>query len=128
MTATAYTDDPEPIKNNLLAGSVNTTDISTLGNTPVYVLFNDKFKRAISGTIPARRAYLVPGTMAPAGAPQYLTISIVDGNTTAIDTLTVDDDSNDSWYTIDGLKLNGKPQRKGLYINKGKKVYINSNK
>ena len=65
---------------------------------------------------------------APTNAPQYLTISIVDGNTTAIDTLTVDDSSNDSWYTIDGLQLNGKPQRKGLYINNGKKVYINNNK
>ena len=56
-----------------------------------------------------------------------MNINISDGSVTAIKTLTVDD-TNDSWYTIDGLKLNGKPQRKGLYINKGKKVYINSNK
>ena len=127
-TATAYTDDPEPIENNLLAGSVNTTDISTLGNTPVYVLFNDQFKRATSGTIPARRAYLPLGAaVAPAHARQSMNINISDGSVTAIKTLTVDD-TNDSWYTIDGLKLNGKPQRKGLYINKGKKVYINSNK
>ena len=126
-TAGAYTGTTTTV-NNLLGGSPNTTDISSLGSGPVYVLFNDKFKRAISGTIPARRAYLVPGTIATAGAPQYLTISITDGNTTAIDTLTVDDDSNASWYTIDGLKLNGKPQHKGLYINNGKKVYINNNK
>lgn len=126
-TAAAYTGTTATVS-NLLGGSVNTTAISSLGSDPVYVLFNDKFKRATSGTIPARRAYLVLGAaVAPAGAPQYLTISIIDGNTTAIDTLTVDD-SNDSWYTIDGLKLNGKPQRKGLYIKNGKKVYINSNK
>lgn len=127
-TAGAYTGTTTTV-NNLLSGSPNTTDISSLGSGPVYVLFNDKFKRAISGTIPARRAYLVPGAaVAPTSAPQYLTINIVDGNSTAIDTLTVDDSSNDSWYTIDGLKLNGKPQRKGLYINNGKKVYINNNK
>ena len=127
-TAAAYTGNPATI-NNLLDGSEAETEISSLQGQPVYVLFNDKFKRAISGTIPARRAYLVPGTaVAPAGAPQYLTISITDDNTTAIDTLTVDDSSNDSWYSIDGLKLNGKPQRKGLYINNGKKVYINNNK
>lgn len=127
-TAGAYTGTTTTV-NNLLSGSPNTTDISSLGSGPVYVLFNDKFKRAISGTIPARRAYLVPGAaVAPTSAPQYLTINIVDGNSTAIDTLTVDDNSNDSWYSIDGLKLKGKPQRKGLYINNGKKVYINNNK
>lgn len=127
-TAGAYTGTTTTV-NNLLSGSPNTTDISSLGSGPVYVLFNDKFKRAISGTIPARRAYLALGAaVAPTNAPQYLTISIVDGNSTAIDTLTVDDSSNDSWYSIDGLKLNGKPQRKGLYINNGKKVYINNNK
>ena len=127
-TAGAYTGTTTTV-NNLLSGSPNTTDISSLGSGPVYVLFNDKFKRAISGTIPARRAYLaLDAAVAPVSAPQYLTINIVDGNSTAIDTLTVDDSSNESWYTIDGLKLNGKPQRKGLYINNGKKVYINNNK
>ena len=29
---------------------------------------------------------------------------------------------NDSWYTIDGKKLNGEPTAKGIYIYKGKKV------
>lgn len=128
-TATAYTSQPTGFT-NMLRGSEDDTSIEDGDfEGPVYVLFNDKFKRAISGTIPARRGFLVPGEMvAPGEAPQYLTISITDGNTTAIDTLTVDDNSNDSWYTIDGLKLKGKPQRKGLFINNGKKVYINNNK
>ena len=128
-TATAYTDDPDEFTNQLRASEDETSIEDGDFESPVYVLFNDKFKRAISGTIPARRAFLVPGE--PVGqpeAPMYLTISITDGNTTAIDTLTVDDNSNDSWYSIDGLKLNGKPQRKGLYINNGKKVFINNNK
>ena len=30
--------------------------------------------------------------------------------------------SNDSWYSIDGRKLNGKPTQKGVYIHKGKKI------
>ena len=30
----------------------------------------------------------------------------------------------DVWYTIDGVKLNGKPNVKGLYINNGRKVVI----
>ena len=30
--------------------------------------------------------------------------------------------SNDSWYSIDGRKLQGEPTQKGIYIHKGKKV------
>ena len=30
----------------------------------------------------------------------------------------------DDWYTIDGRKLNGKPAKKGIYINDGNKVVI----
>ena len=30
----------------------------------------------------------------------------------------------DVWYTLDGRKLDGKPTRAGVYINKGKKVAI----
>jgi len=33
------------------------------------------------------------------------------------------DETNDNWYTIDGRKLNGQPQRAGFYIRNGKKVY-----
>lgn len=110
--------------NNLLAGSANTTDVSSLNGGPVYVLFNDKFKRATSGTIPARRAYL-PLAVAPAGAPQLMTLNVVDGDITAIRTLAADDNDG-SWYTLDGFKLSGKPQHKGLYIKNGKKVFFNN--
>ena len=34
------------------------------------------------------------------------------------------DNSDDAWYSLDGRKLNGKPTKKGLYINNGKKVVI----
>ena len=32
--------------------------------------------------------------------------------------------SNPSWYTLDGVRLNGEPTATGLYISKGKKVLI----
>jgi len=32
------------------------------------------------------------------------------------------DSAEDAWYSIDGRKLQGEPQRKGVYIQKGKKV------
>ena len=33
--------------------------------------------------------------------------------------------TSDDWYTIDGRKLSGKPNAKGVYIHKGKKVVVN---
>ena len=109
---------------NLLGGSTNATNISSFNDTPVYVLYNDKFKRATSGTIPARRAYL-PLAVASAGAPQLMTLNVVDGDITAIRTLAADDNDG-NWYTLDGFKLSGKPQHKGLYIKNGKKVFFNN--
>ena len=31
---------------------------------------------------------------------------------------------NDAWYTVNGVKLSGKPTRKGLYIFNGKKTVV----
>ena len=31
---------------------------------------------------------------------------------------------SEAWYTLDGVRLSGKPSRKGIYINNGKKVAI----
>jgi hypothetical protein len=32
--------------------------------------------------------------------------------------------NDNSWYTINGVKLNGKPSKSGLYIYKGKKQVV----
>ena len=32
--------------------------------------------------------------------------------------------TNDNWYSVDGVKLQGKPTQKGLYILNGKKVMV----
>lgn len=51
-----------------------------------------------------------------------------DSNTTGIDVVDsgqwIGDSSSDSWYTLDGRKLNGEPTKKGMYIVNGKKVVI----
>ncbi len=31
---------------------------------------------------------------------------------------------SDSWYSLDGRKLNGEPKTKGIYIKNGKKTVI----
>jgi hypothetical protein len=54
-------------------------------------------------------------------APEYLGF---DENTTEVGTLIIERGTlnDDSWFTLDGRKLSGKPTKKGIYIYKGKKV------
>lgn len=60
--------------------------------------------------------------------PQSITVKLVgaNGEVTSIgeiDTKT-GDVTFDGWYTIDGVRLSGKPSKSGLYINNGRKVII----
>ena len=103
-----------------------------------------QFVRFTTGAfIKPMRCYLsYVGTEAPAPArgltraaatddlPQSITVRLVsrNGETTAIgeiDTktgkMTFD---SEAWYTLDGVRLSGKPSTKGIYINNGKKVVI----
>jgi len=89
------------------------------------------------------RCYLsYVGTSAPAPArgltraaatdnlPQSITVRLVSrsGETTAIGTLDTKTGElsfdSEAWYTLDGVRLSGKPSRKGIYINNGRKIVI----
>ena len=103
-----------------------------------------QFVRFTTGAfIKPMRCYLsYVGTSAPAPArgltrtaatdnlPATITVRLVSrsGETTAIgeiDTktgkMTFD---SEAWYTLDGVRLSGKPGRKGIYINNGRKIVI----
>jgi hypothetical protein len=103
-----------------------------------------QFVRFTTGAfIKPMRCYLsYVGTEAPAPArgltraaatddlPQSIIVRLVsrNGETTAIgeiDTktgkMTFD---SEAWYTLDGVRLSGKPSTKGIYINNGKKIVI----
>ena len=62
--------------------------------------------------------------------PQSITVRLVgsNGETTGIgeiDTKTGEMTfDSEAWYTLDGVRLSGKPTKKGLYINNGKKIVI----
>lgn len=48
-----------------------------------------------------------------------------DGSTTAIKVVNADvNKTSEGWYTVGGVKLEGEPTQKGVYINNGKKVVI----
>ena len=62
---------------------------------------------------------------AKAGAAARIFVEEADGSTTSINAVTGETtNSADSWYSVDGMKLNAQPTQKGVYINNGKKVVI----
>ena len=72
--------------------------------------------------------------------PQSVTVRLIsrNGETTAIGTLDMEtgelsffdeqsgkaEHDSETWYTLDGVRLDGKPSKGGVYINNGKKVVI----
>ena len=103
-----------------------------------------QFVRFTTGAfIKPMRCYLsYVGTEAPAPArgltraaatddlPESITVRLVSrsGETTAIGTLDTTTGKmtfdSEAWYTLDGVRLSGKPSTKGIYINNGKKIVI----
>ncbi|MBO4721298.1 MAG: BspA family leucine-rich repeat surface protein [Prevotella sp.] len=102
------------------------TDVSTVAGE-VYILKNGQFVWGRTGVVPQYRCYLVLGSTAGARSLSL----VIAGDTNGIDHLLWSDEDDDSWYTLDGRKLEGKPTVKGLYImipandrSKGKTVMI----
>ncbi|MBR7029980.1 MAG: hypothetical protein IKI06_01910 [Prevotella sp.] len=63
---------------------------------------------------------------APEGLPQRISVILVkaDGTTTEIGTITPTVLDKGVWFSLDGMKLNGKPEKKGLFIHNGRKVVV----
>ena len=83
-----------------------------------------------TGSEPDNARALTRGAAATEELPQSITVKLIsaNGETTAIGTLDtktgeVSFDS-EAWYTLDGVRLSGKPSTKGIYINNGKKIVI----
>ena len=87
-----------------------------------------KWVEPLTDNAPARG--MTRGAAADEDVPQRITVKLISasGETTAIGTLdtTTGEVSFDSeaWYTLDGVRLSGKPTARGIYINNGKKVVI----
>ena len=77
-----------------------------------------------SQTIPAFRAWFTAASISSLTLPA---LSIGNSQMTGIEEVTVNGESagRDCWYTIDGRRLNSKPTTRGLYINNGKKIFVN---
>ena len=63
----------------------------------------------------------------PAGTPApQIYVQDIDGSVTAISTITAEGVAveADGWYTVNGMKLEGAPTEKGIYIRNGKKFVV----
>ena len=71
-------------------------------------------------------AYFVDNSADAASANRMIIIEEPNGNTTKISAITAEGASveADGWYTVSGVKLEGAPTEKGVYIRNGKKVVL----
>lgn len=71
--------------------------------------------------IAAGRAYIVPKT----AEARAMICSVFSDETTGIGSLKlIDRNGSETWYTIDGRKLDGKPAYRGIYVREGKKIVV----
>ena len=83
------------------------------------------FWECANTVIPTNRAYLaLPAGMTANG--KQISFVIDDGETTGIVNITgtTANGESDTWYTINGTRLNAKPTTKGIYIHNGRKEVI----
>ena len=107
------------VSGNKLVGVTKDTDLSKLTDVNShYVYENDGFQLQSTGTIAANEAYL----SLPTAGTDKIYVSL--GGATGIKGIAADNEDNGAWYTLDGVKVNGKPTAKGLYIHHGKKVVV----
>ena len=101
-------------------GVLTATSVNNLQGATQYILVGNEFvklDKSVGGDLEANRCYLYFGTSGNA----RLKI-MEDENATDIQGVKVV--SGDTWYTLGGQKLNGKPAKKGAYIKDGKVVII----
>ena len=85
----------------------------------------------LPATVGAHRCWLaLPKSSGNGGSPsgtRSLTIGFGgdgDGTTGVREIKEVREVSDDTWYTLEGLKLSGRPQKRGIYVHGGRKVAI----
>ena len=100
-------------------GAIHWTDGSSM--TEDHIQFN---KYRATHVMPALKAYIT--AKEGVSAAPHIFIEEPDGTTTAISTINADGEAvaKDGWFTLNGMRLEGAPTEKGVYINNGKKVVI----
>ena len=98
----------------------NMDDMVASSANRYYIFVNGKFCVCSGGNLAAYKAYLDLGENANA---KDIRISWIDEETNSIESVTEGKD-NDSWISVQGIKMNKRPAKSGIYIHNNKKVYI----
>jgi len=124
FTAKMITSSPY-IYSNLLTGTTEETEVTTKD----LILSKDDegqigfYRVKADGKIAANKAYL-KGLAPATGAPRLTLEFLDDATDIAAITSKPADANRNSWYTLDGRKLQGAPAKKGIYLLNGKKVIV----
>ena len=112
----------------MLVGVKSATDITaTDGDYINLILSNGAFHPTSGGTLGANKAYLQVPTASLSSLSVEAPLMIdFDEETTGLGAALNDKGEmiNDKWFTLQGVKLEGMPTEKGIYINGGRKVVI----
>lgn len=121
---------------NLLTGTlVDIADASTdaltssaYGNKSLYTLGrtnSGKVQLALftGKKIEKNKAFLIWEGSGTVGEAKAFSI-VMDNGTTAITAVNDGETGNDEWYSLQGVRLSGRPTQKGVYIHQGKRIFV----
>lgn len=88
---------------------------STTASLPTGIIFTNKKAGSNSGAQTLNMAF---------NNGNYYGDNVTYGNATGISVVKANAQTDESWYTIGGTRLSGKPTQKGVYIHQGKKAVV----
>ena len=103
------------------------TESAPFSTKQIYVLYKNEFVFNKAGNMKKGKVYLNPNHTVASSSPAPARLQIAWNHVTGIDNLQdgrIAKMQDNVWYTIDGRRLSGKPDAKGLYIVDGKKTVI----
>ena len=122
------TTEVTPLQNNLLQGTLVAMPTSEIEGTVMTMQAINGipgFYRYNGTSLGANKVYVVIPT---AQIKSISTMSIVvdnfDGTVTSIFGVADKKESRDEWFTLQGVRLNGRPVGKGIYIHNGQRVLV----
>lgn len=122
--------DVEELTGNLLQGSLEDIPVSSIDGTVLTLGLGSSgyigFYKYSGTTLAANKVFVVisDGQIKTLNAMSI--VEVLD-DATGINYIFGDvneDTDNDAWYTLQGIRLSGKPEAKGIYIHNGKSVLV----
>jgi hypothetical protein len=122
-----YADNNDVWTDNDLKGVDATTIIagSAYDGKNIYTLANESglgFYKFTGTTLGANKAFLALDAVV--NNAREFRFSLDDETTAVFDLNNKEESIKNSWYTLDGRKLNGEPKQRGIYIQNGIKIVV----